>query len=375
MVQKVILLLSILITLEFYSNAQDFKVDHPVEDIKTFLAVPGLEYIYSCRLESENLISVIFIDKGIDSIGVYGTVDVEVPDSAQYSFEWINALSGDLIFADKIQSLANGHNWKLALNVESFNDYLILNIEKNVSGEKFEAHLKVVDIVSGQPVYRAEVRFNNDILLTNHEGEAVFDNISEIPWIFTIEHDNYFSYTDSVFIAADTTMIIPITEKLANLKMIIRDSSGVIPNQAVTLGGMVSISDFNGEVWYFNIPARKEYDFTIQREGWITFSDTVYLETDTVLNITLEALTGLNWLQSSVFQLFPNPAEDHIYITTDAEKAEISVYNMQGKAQYTWNVSHGRTRLDIPSGWSGIYIMEIRTRNEIRHKRIVIRGN
>jgi len=374
MIQRFILLLIICLDLSWQANAQDFVVDYPDTDLQTFLAVPDLKNIYSQKLGSSDTFSVILIDMNADSNKLSGIIDVIVSDSALYTIEWIRTLSGELLKTDTLQSVPNRHQWKLALNFESYDKNLILNVNRLTIAQP-EALISVIDRASGQPVYRAELRYHNMLQLTDHDGEVFIDNISENPWIYTLEHSDYFIFTDSLFLSGDTSLVISMTRKVANLKFVIKDTGGVVANQLMSFGGMERYSDINGEVWYFNIPARQVYDYSMQKDGRKPVSDSFYLETDTVLYIYLETVTGFSKYHTLDFQLLPNPAEDHIYITTDAEKAELSVYNMQGKAQYTWNVSRGRTRLDIPSGWSGIYIMEIRTRNEIRHKKMVIRRN
>ena len=71
-------------------------------------------------------------------------------------------------------------------------------------------------------------------------------------------------------------------------------------------------------------------------------------------NISTNSLQNLN--------IFPNPVEDNLIITTDAIIENITVYDMYGRHQVTKSPSHqGNLTIDVSELNSGIYFVKITT--------------
>ena len=87
--------------------------------------------------------------------------------------------------------------------------------------------------------------------------------------------------------------------------------------------------------------------------------DTESEHSETVCVKTLgESLTELE----SSFILFPNPANDRLYIEAETEIMEVSVYDVYGRHQVTETPSHrDMTSVNVSELNAGIYFIKINT--------------
>ena len=108
-----------------------------------------------------------------------------------------------------------------------------------------------------------------------------------------------------------------------------------------------------------------EYCYTVTS----VLEDTESEHTEDVCVKTLgESLTELE----SSFILFPNPANDRLYIEAEAEIMEVSVYDVYGRHQVTETPSHrDMTSVNVSNLNTGIYFVKINTVNGETVKRFI----
>ena len=69
---------------------------------------------------------------------------------------------------------------------------------------------------------------------------------------------------------------------------------------------------------------------------------------------------------TSFNKLFPNPARDIIYLTTEAKAGEIKFYNVEGKLIYQMNTSK-HTIIPVQDWKPGIYFYQLVLEGEKTH--------
>jgi hypothetical protein len=71
-------------------------------------------------------------------------------------------------------------------------------------------------------------------------------------------------------------------------------------------------------------------------------------------------------IQSSDIQLYPNPANEVIYLNKTSSLSEIIIYNITGQKMYARTVSGSKLTIDVSSFTSGIYFMQIQKEQGLR---------
>jgi len=235
---------------------------------------------------------------------------------------------------------------------------LIIELEK----EYLTAQMTVVDRVTGEPVYRATILHEEQVDLTTRTGTATIDQVGEGYLVFSIEHNDYFTLTDSVLIGNDTTLMIWMTAKLASIQFEISDVSGALSGVNVELNEILNVvSAGDGIAYFYNQPARMEHGYVISKDEYQTIADTLYLETDTVVKIQLEETTAIRKYSGNTINIYPNPANDKIFFHNVEENAIISLFNPEGKGIRVMQSVENSNSLDVSDLPAGIYLLQVLT--------------
>jgi hypothetical protein len=244
----------------------------------------------------------------------------------------------------------------------------------NLSTHPSEAGFQVLDRSSGDPVFRAKITVNDDqSALTSSKGLATFESPAGAWFRYLVEHDEYFSLTDSVFVIGDTTVVVHLTNRLADFRLIVKDEAGnPVINAEAMIGNWSGKSDNNGYIFLLNQQARQEYPVTVEKTGFRTYTDTIYLEYDTIMNIVLQLETAVVSPGSVHLEVYPIPAVDKLIINHTDEIAEIFILGMDGKARLNREINTGITVLDISGIETGIYYLRFHCKGYHSVRRIVV---
>ncbi len=71
-------------------------------------------------------------------------------------------------------------------------------------------------------------------------------------------------------------------------------------------------------------------------------------------------MDGVNELAVATFSMYPNPAQDQLYIQASTAKAEVSVYNMVGSLMLQQTLTSETNKLNIGQLESGIYLVQMK---------------
>ena len=218
----------------------------------------------------------------------------------------------------------------------------------------------VVDMVDGNPLSRAKIIYEDQLTLTNTAGEAVLDNLSEGAWSFTIEHNDYFTMEETILIQADTIIKIRMTPKLASIQFEISGEAGPLEGAMVELdGALLLVSDGDGAVKFLNRQARRNHFYSITKEGYEMVYDSLFLEIDTLLKVILQPLTITEDATGSEIRVFPNPADNDLFIDTGGNPGQFSVIGPLGKELIEGRSEGEVIRVDMSGIEAGIYLIRI----------------
>jgi len=87
----------------------------------------------------------------------------------------------------------------------------------------------------------------------------------------------------------------------------------------------------------------------------------------------LQGSVGISSLnQTNNPEIYPNPADDKLYITSHTSMRRIGITDIQGKERLVWNVEGRSMEVDVSSLRSGIYLLHIETEGGVRSLQKII---
>lgn len=91
------------------------------------------------------------------------------------------------------------------------------------------------------------------------------------------------------------------------------------------------------------------------------------------IHFTLSEETGLESVTNAQVRLYPNPANEKLFIETASRIEHIAIYSLQGSLMYETTVGNTSTSVDVSTLSQGTYIAIIETTNETIVKKINIK--
>ncbi len=231
--------------------------------------------------------------------------------------ELITGIGGKAVLSDVEYSWYEVSAWAWGFDslenhlVEIYSDTIL---ELTLLREYLRVSVRVVNRVTGNPVYRARISYGDQLKLTNDSGDAVLDRIMVGSWVYTIEHNEYFTLTDSVMIRNDTLLEIGMISKLAYIRFEVADATGPVAGALVELDETLSlVSGADGVVKFISLLAREKHRYSIAKEGYRTISDSLFLEIDTVVAILLQWPAGITDPAVPDLDIYPNPVKEEMF--------------------------------------------------------------
>lgn len=115
-----------------------------------------------------------------------------------------------------------------------------------------------------------------------------------------------------------------------------------------------------------------QYDISLRASNKGGFNDKIRkgLVTISMPNTT----TGMSELSDIHFRMYPNPAQDKIYInfiTQNTVHRSITIYSMDGREKITQSISENQTQIDISKLQAGTYAIKIQEGDDINYRLLV----
>ncbi len=246
--------------------------------------------------------------------------------------------------------------------IEIFSDStLVIDLQKIY----YEVQVKVLDRTSGEPLYRAVIYKGENIWLTGTNGiaEVEFSGGGEA---IHIEHADHFDYDDTLDIFTDSTILIRMTKTRADLMMEVYAGTVRLKNALLELNGIVRQTDQNGQTFFSQLPAREFYVYRVEKEGFHDVKDTLFLEIDTTVTVSLTEASSVFSGSSGLIQFYPNPATEMIYVKV-AQESQVSLIDLHGRMVLERLLFPDEGRLDLHEIKPGLYLLRIRTGGEVIH--------
>jgi len=321
-------------TLEY----ENYQVSIKIMDVDTDDPVPGATVTFGDESSVADLQGVVQ-HPGID-----------------YGFYEIDASAEDFLQPD-------------IRNVEVFSD---TTFQFYLTRDYHTGYFTILDDVTGAPVFEALMSTDlGDAGLTNSDGEVTLGKLAPGWWDFLIEHEDYISLRDSLWITGDTSATIKLAKKSANVTMVVSDSEGPLQDASISFGELNSSSNYDGMAWFFFIAARETYRYTVQFEGYEPVNDSIFLKKDTTIQIMMQVLTGTGSTNSEMLRIYPNPAAEKLHIEFSGGEAEARLYHSDGTILAIGNLANGKYEFDLTAMAPGVYCVRIIHKSDSKIRKIV----
>jgi arylsulfatase len=256
--------------------------------------------------------------------------------------------------------------------VEIYSDTtLILNMQR----EHVPVSIKVIDQSTETALNRAMIIYDDNLKLTNLLGEADLTNVSWGKFVYTVKdgQKRYFPVTDSFTLTNDTSLVIALTGKEADIQFnVTEDDGNPVSNVEVGLNNTTSLTDQAGSAVFKNQPVYQGYPYYISKDNYQEIKDSLYLESDTVVSITLERLLGIHNTGTIPLQIFPNPVNEKFIVRCGLKQASLKLIGPVGELIMRRNIVSGYNEFEVAHISNGLYVLLIQTENnEYRYKLVI----
>lgn len=219
------------------------------------------------------------------------------------------------------------------------------------------------------PLQGAELNIENQFLDTDHNGQLMV-YLSKGDYDYQVgkwnrKQSGSISISQNGLDFSDTLNFFP-----SSLVINVLDANDQKPvsNASVILGTMIQVTDPGGTAKFTELPALERYIFSVVKEGYEEMIDSVFLQNDTLFTVLLKKVTTTRQAENPVIRIFPNPANEKLFIEPLQEGDRIEIWDATGRILLN-KKSSGDNSIDVSSFHPGSYILIIHSRmGEVRFK-------
>ena len=298
--------------------------------------------------------------------------DVKIQDSTKITnaeglatFEKVSGLMDILL-------QKNGYKTKSLKQVSIYSDttlYFTLSpLKKNIT-------IIVNDNYTGSLQSSVYVNFNSVVKTTNANGVATFSEYDGA-YSYTLTKTNFFTDEGEVNVTSDTTFYFFMTRSQAEIKFVLQQGAVPVSDAKVAVLADTATTNYLGIARIRNIEVPSNYDYHIYKYGFRDIFGSVYLQTDTTVNIQMESIpVGIYEKQNSNhLKIWPNPVNNILLVESKDIINKINVYAISGiKINTPAKNRQGIFEIDFSKNEPGVYLLEILYSNKTISFQKVIR--
>ncbi len=249
--------------------------------------------------------------------------------------------------------------------------YSIFEIEVN-EVDKYDVTFEILGN-GNAPLSGAAVEFNDEQLVTDNSGLAVFENVlpSETPYAYTITHNDYEDASGTVTVDSDETEQVTLTLTTYDVTFVIRgDGDALLIDATVNFNGEEKVTTSSGEVVFEDvIPSATPYAYTITHDQYNDAAGNVTVDSNKTENVTMTLKVGFKVFSEKGISIYPNPTNGFISLSS-SDSFIIEVIDMTGKVLII-KEKHGEIEIiDLSNQPSGLYFLRLRNSNTVLFRKI-----
>jgi len=231
----------------------------------------------------------------------------------------------------------------------------------------------------GTKVAGSEIIFNNDTLYTDTAGRAIFANVlTGETKVYKVYKDGYNATYGTVTI--DTDIVKTIFIDSLKVSFMVSDGTHYIRDAEVSFNGTTSKTSDSGLAVFKGILSATGIEYTVEREGYTSFSgkvDVFHNNVDVTVIMILKDTTGPgedNIVNKTIeLNVYPNPVRGDLFVSSSEELKSIQVISILGQTVKTINRPAGNiTQIETADLRTGMYLIRvIDTNNKVSVFRII----
>jgi hypothetical protein len=195
---------------------------------------------------------------------------------------------------------------------------------------EFDVTIVVHDKATGETFSGVPVIFNGVTKITNNSGETFFKGYKG-EFSYSIKKNSYYNQNGYLTVLSDSTYHFYLTRSEAYIKFVLKHGTTPINKATVILNTDTLITAGLGIAKFKNLPIQKTYNYSVQKNGYEPVSDNLLLTTDTTITISMKYPTNALLTSNNInTTIFPNPANDKLYISGPVQFKSYSVKTILG---------------------------------------------
>jgi len=234
--------------------------------------------------------------------------------------------------------------------------------------------LNVIDGSNGFRLADAEVHVGSVVGLTNLNGE-VFYYLAEGNYICGAQKEGYTVAADTFSLSSDTLISLTLYPTLATVKFRVTDGTTPLGNTEVVIGERSGLTNVVGITFFEDLDIGMQYPWAVTRTGYTDVKDTLVLQKDTTVQVMLSLSSGVPGKEKQEVKVFPNPANETLFIRSDQPMKKLAIYDMKGRLIREIRQPASQGMLCLTGFDPGTYLLKISLESrggEVIYKRINI---
>jgi hypothetical protein len=285
---------------------------------------------------------------------------------------------GEVLFEDvaDLMDISLEHKDYLSKNYSQLSVYSDTTLVFYLMKKEFDVTIVVHDNYNGNFIELATVELNKEYKTTDKYGKAAFKAYKG-NHNYVVAKSSFQNLMGTFEINADTTFHVYLVRTEAEIKFVLKDGNTPVNNANVVLHADTLLSTAVGVARFKGLAVPGSYDFKIYKPGFNDIVGKLFLQTDTTVNISMNAkpVGVYSSLQTDKLKIWPNPVNMLLSVLSNETINEISVYSLTGsKLKVQSKIENGVYLLDFANTKPGIYLIEVSFKNKDSVVRKIVRS-
>ena len=242
----------------------------------------------------------------------------------------------------------------------------------------YTVSIKVLSEIDSISIEGATVVFNNETMITDASGPAVFDSISPITnAAYVVTADNFQDASGSITVTNDNiTETALMSPEAYTVTFIVSGNDGFIEGALVVFNNAIILTDVEGKAVFDSIAPISDAMYLVTAENYQNTSGSITVNdadvTETVLLTSLFSSQFENWNEEVI--IYPNPASEYIKLRLpDGFIGTVEFIDITGRIMEILDVSNEKNILFNTEAFNeGIYYVKVSSENTTITKRFII---
>jgi hypothetical protein len=250
-------------------------------------------------------------------------------------------------------------------------------IESEVCQSGVDITFVVTDEVTSEYLEGAEVVFDGISKTTDNNGEAIYSNYDPGTYSWEVSMDEYYASSGELEVAdEDITQEVALAPVIYyNITFEVTEDPGSMPidSAIVNLNGLLQYTDQSG-ITTFTDYLPGSYTYNVSKPGYFLVPGTAVVADENLYIEVTMIWVGINEDRASSISIFPNPANERLYIESHKWETEMEaqLMTLSGISIRSAMAENGKLIIDLDGISAGIYLLEAKVGDDHVIKRVVV---